>query len=193
MNYLQESSHEDWLVFAECLAKVHKTTNDDFGLNHDNYIGSIPQVNSKKETWADFFVECRLNPMLKRSVDLGLLNKNDIRSFERFYNEIGSLFPKEAPALLHGDLWSGNRFFSINGPVLIDPAVYFGHRDMDIAMSKLFGGFPNEFYEQYNEFHPLAKGWMERVQFCNLYPLLVHTVLFGSSYVGSVRRIIDRF
>jgi protein-ribulosamine 3-kinase len=96
--------------------------------------------------------------------------------------------------LLHGDLWSGNFLCGHNGdPVLIDPAVYFGHREMDIAMTKLFGGFDDTFYTAYNEERPMEGGWEERVDPCNLYPLLVHVNLFGGGYAAQVQQILKRF
>ena len=109
------------------------------------------------------------------------------------YNS-SALLTIEKPALIHGDLWSGNIIVNHNGmPCLIDPAVYYGHRESDIAMTRLFGGFPNLFYEAYNDEFPMNKGWEERIEIHQLYPLLVHVNLFGQSYVPQVRRIIRRF
>ncbi len=107
--------------------------------------------------------------------------------FERLYNRLNDLFPREAPALLHGDLWKENFLVGPSAePVLIDPAVYFGHREMDIAMTRLFGGFEEAFYSAYNAEWPLEQGWKERVDLCNLYPLMVHVNLFGGRYVAQL-------
>ena len=104
------------------------------------------------------------------------------------------LFPREDPALIHGDLWSGN-FLSneIGEPVIFDPAVYYGNREMDIAMSLLFGGFDKSFYFHYNEFFPLQPDWKERIRLCQLYPLLVHLILFGGHYYTSVISTIKAY
>ncbi len=183
-----------WEDFGHALARIHGHTADTFGLDHDNYIGSLPQSNTFHNTWETFFVEERLQPLMHMAFDNKLLNNNDIKSFKIFFGRIDTLFPKEPPALLHGDLWSGNFMTNREGKaVLIDPAVYYGHREMDLGMSQLFGGFHRRFYEAYNEISPLESGWEKRLDYCNLYPLLVHVNLFGGGYVGSVRQIIKPF
>jgi fructosamine-3-kinase len=114
--------------------------------------------------------------------------------FERFFIRLPDIFPEEPASLVHGDLWSGNYMTGAGGQaVIIDPAVYYGHREMDIGMSRLFGGFAAGFYESYNHEYPLASGWLERVELCNLYPLMVHVNLFGGSYVNSVKNILRQF
>ena len=188
------SSAGFWENFGHALARLHGHSADSFGLDHDNYIGSLPQRNTFHNTWETFFVEERLQPLMHMAFDNKLLNNNDIKAFKNFFGQIDTLFPKEPPALLHGDLWSGNFMTNQAGEaVLIDPAVYFGHREMDLGMSQLFGGFHRQFYEAYNEIRPLEPGWEKRLDYCNLYPLLVHVNLFGGSYVGSVRRILQPF
>lgn len=183
-----------WSKFGAQLASMHKHTTESFGLDHDNYIGSLYQRNKKHNNWCDFFREERLQYQVKMARDSGSVNSSDIQSFERFYKELDSIFPKEPPSLLHGDLWSGNFMVNQDGqPVIIDPAVYYGHREMDLGMTQLFGGFDQQFYESYNYSFPLEKGWKERIQYCNLYPLLVHVNLFGGGYVNSVRSVISRF
>jgi fructosamine-3-kinase len=103
-------------------------------------------------------------------------------------------FPTESPSILHGDLWSGNFLISSNGHVaLIDPAVYCGHREMDIGMTKLFGGFNEKFYDSYNETFSLESGWRDRLALTQLYPILVHSVLFGGHYIERARKIIGAF
>jgi len=122
------------------------------------------------------------------------LTDSDLKAFGNFFNRLPEIFPEEPPALLHGDLWSGNFMINQAGEaVLIDPAVYFGHREMDLGMSQLFGGFHRQFYSAYNEISPLKPGWEKRLDYCNLYPLLVHVNLFGGSYVHSVKQIIKPF
>jgi protein-ribulosamine 3-kinase len=114
--------------------------------------------------------------------------------FERLFHKLDKLFPAEAPALLHGDLWSGNVLCDDHAnPVLIDPAVYYGHREMDLAMTRLFGGFDAGLYAAYHAESPLEQGWEERADLCNLYPLMVHVNLFGGGYVAQVEAVLKRF
>ena len=101
------------------------------------------------------------------------------------------IFPIEPPSLLHGDLWSGNFMMTSESAALIDPAVYYGHREMDIGMTLLFGGFQADFYNAYQETYPLDKGWQQRLPLTQLYPLLVHAVLFGGHYTGKAREILE--
>ena len=183
-----------WEAFGRSLAALHRRSDKNFGLERDNYIGSLKQANTRQATWADFFVHCRLEPLVKMARDRRKLGDGDVLRFERLYGQLAGLFPQEPPALLHGDLWSGNFICAKDSaPVLIDPAVYFGHREMDIAMSRLFGGFEPGFYTAYNDAFPLERGWEERVDLCNLYPLLVHVNLFGGGYVQQVQTILKRF
>jgi protein-ribulosamine 3-kinase len=182
-----------WRVAGEKLAQLHKNSASLFGLDHDNYIGSLPQSNKWHETWADFFAQERIFPQLKMARDHHKIDAALMKKAERFCSALTEIFPAEPPALLHGDLWSGNFFFSTKGPAIFDPAVYYGHREMDLAMTKLFGGFDADFYEGYEEEFPLEKSWKERVDLCNLYPLLVHVNLFGGSYVQDVKLVLEKF
>lgn len=177
--------------FGIMLAELHCKSNTVFGLDHNNYIGSLRQSNSFHSSWIEFFVQERLSPQIKLAFDDKKITRSLVSSFEKFYNLLPELFPIEAPALLHGDLWSGNFMTTENDePCMFDPAVYYGHREMDIAMTKLFGGFLEDFYLSYNDTFPLEKGWQKRITICNLYPLLVHVNLFGGSYVNSVESAI---
>lgn len=187
----QQPTVNFWEKFGGSLAAMHRCTNASFGWHTSNYIGSLPQQNTFLNTWEEFFITCRIEPMLKRLADEKKFLPADLKQCEAFAQRINHLFPKEPPALLHGDLWAGNFITAANDiPVLIDPAVYFGHREMDIGMSRLFGGFPGKFYDAYHEAYPLEKGWRQRVRLAQLYPLLVHAVLFGGSYVQQARLII---
>ncbi len=179
---------------GENLAKMHRHSNKYFGLDEDNYIGSIPQKNSWNKNWVTFFIENRVSPLFQQAYDTGYFNSNDAKHLEQLYRNLHNIFPKEKPALIHGDLWSGNTMPDANeNPVIYDPAVYYGHREMDLAMTKLFGGFAPEFYYSYQNAFPLEKGFDERADIYNLYPLLVHVLLFGFSYVSDVKRIIRKF
>jgi len=162
-----------------------------YGWHEDNYIGSLVQQNTRHTTWEDFFINCRITPLVKLLYDAGIYSSKDLTLTDNFCKHGKDIFPKEKPCLLHGDLWSGNFMITNKGePVLIDPAVYCGHREMDIGMTKLFGGFDNLFYQSYNEVYPLEHGWKERLAFAQLYPLLVHAVLFGGHYIEQTRTII---
>lgn len=186
--------YDFWNDFGRQLAEVHKNTSDYYGLEFDNYVGSIPQVNTPTASWVDFFVRYRLETNLRRAFDDGKADDDMVKKFEALYQKLPEIFPEEQPALLHGDLWSGNMMPDEDGdPVIFDPAVYYGHREMDLAMTKLFGGFEAGFYESYQEAFPLEKNWEQRVAICNLYPLLIHVNLFKGSYMQSIRNIIARF
>lgn len=183
-----------WEDFGRSLARLHAQTHARFGLERDNRIGPLKQVNTPHERWDEYFIHCRLEPLVKLARDRQRLGMGDVLRFERLYMRMPSLFPNEPPALLHGDLWHGN-FLSDerNAPVLIDPAVYYGHREMDIAMSRLFGGFEPAFYSAYQHERPPEQGWEERIDLCNLYPLLVHLNLFGGGYAQQVAGVLKRF
>lgn len=196
LDYLKEASPETnfWQNFGRGLARLHKTTTDYFGLDHDNYIGSLPQSNAKKDNWINFFIEERLSFQLRLARDSQLIKRDVLSASERLFKRLNEFIPEEPSALLHGDLWSGNFRIGDQGEAcLIDPAVYYGHREMDIAMTKLFGGFDPSFYKAYNQEYPMQKGWEQRMDVCNLYPLLVHVNLFGGGYVSQVNSILKRF
>ncbi|MBO6573267.1 MAG: fructosamine kinase family protein [Balneola sp.] len=180
--------------FGTELAKLHKHSADTFGLDHDNFIGKLPQSNHQLQNWADFFVSERIEPQIKLGIQSGKFENNLIRIVDAFHKTVQDLFPNEQPALLHGDLWSGNYMFTKSGAASIyDPAVYYGHREMDIAMTRLFGGFSSDFYEGYNSEYPLADGFEGRVELCNLYPILVHANLFGGGYVRRANEILRQY
>lgn len=182
-----------WENFGEQLAQLHRVSNPQFGLDYDNYIGSLKQYNKQHNSWSDFYIHQRLEPQLEMAINSGFL-KGSLRTFERLYDKMDNLFPQEPPALLHGDLWSGNFICGENEtPWLIDPATYYGHREMDIGMMHLFGGFDQSLFDVYNNITPLESGWQERIPLTQLYPLLVHVNLFGEGYVGSVKSILNRF
>jgi fructosamine-3-kinase len=183
-----------WEAFGAGLARMHRQSIAYFGLDHDNYIGSLNQHNHKHKTWTDFFINERLERQVALARKKGLIDKAITRGFERLYRKLPYIFPEEPPALLHGDLWSGNYMTGAEGEaVIIDPAVYYGHREMDIGMTRLFGGFSGTFYEAYNQEYAMEAGWQERTEICNLYPLMVHVNLFGGGYIASVESIIRHF
>ncbi|NND80672.1 MAG: phosphotransferase [Maribacter sp.] len=177
------------------LASLHAfAVGDSFGWNQDNYIGSLPQSNKNHKDWALFYVRERLLPQLKWANEKRLLTSLEIPSETKLIKGCERFFPKVRPALLHGDLWGGNYLIDSHGvPYLIDPAVYFGHHEVDLAMTQLFGGFSSNFYAAYAEKIPAEPFQKERRDIYQLYYLLVHLNLFGSSYYRSVKGLLLRY
>jgi fructosamine-3-kinase len=182
-------------ALGRALAALHRATPDGFGLDHSNFIGSLPQSNRPSARWADFYRGERLVPQLELAVQRGRASVAMRRGFERLFARLDALVgPDEPPARLHGDLWGGNLHVTADGaPCLIDPAAYGGHREVDLAMMRLFGGFADRVFAAYAEAHPLAPGHAERVALYQLYPLMVHVNLFGGSYAGSVERTLGQY
>jgi fructosamine-3-kinase len=181
-------------TFGKSLATLHRNHQELFGLDHDNYIGSLTQSNRQHHSGADFFIEERIRPQLKLAIDDGKLPATLIALSERFIQKLTELLPPEPASLLHGDLWSGNYICGPDGNAwLIDPAVYFGYREADLAMTRLFGGFNTAFYNAYDAVYPLLPGWEERIALFNLYPLLVHTNLFGGGYATSAVNVMRQY
>ncbi|MEB2311741.1 MAG: fructosamine kinase family protein [Sorangiineae bacterium] len=168
------------------LAALHRAGAPRFGLEHPNFIGRLAQDNTPEPDWPTFYRARRLAPLV-RELDLARRDR-----FERLFARLPELVgPAERPARLHGDLWSGNLHRAPEGePCLIDPAAYGGHREVDLAMMRLFGGFSERVFDAYAEAYPLAAGHAERVPLYQLYPLLVHVGLFGAGYLGSVDRAL---
>ena len=180
--------------FGRALAGLHRNRNRQYGLDHDNYIGRLPQKNDWRDNWSRFFMECRLEPQFAMARERGFFNGAARQSLDRLGNSLPDLLPEEPPSLLHGDLWGGNYLCDRqNRPVLIDPAVYYGHREAELAFTTLFGGFGRDFYSGYEESWPLQPGFSNRRDIYNLYPLLVHVNLFGGMYVTQTESILRRF
>jgi fructosamine-3-kinase len=190
-----EESHKTngfWKTFGKQLAALHQTTNDKFGMEQDNYMGSVVQLNSAHVNWVDFFITQRLQPLIKLCQHY--LTLKHYHHFENLYKRLPAILNEEKPSLLHGDLWSGNFMCDNTGtPVLIDPAIYFGHRSMDLAMTTLFGGFHSQFYESYHYHYSLPSNYQEQWKVCNLYPLLIHLYLFGRSYLFQIEQTLEEF
>ena len=176
--------------FAEGLINLHKTSADHFGFHEDNYIGKLPQYNNHKATASDFYIDQRLIPQIKMAKDLGY----DLPADDVFFKNVEDAIPDEPSSLIHGDLWAGNYMTDENGdPVLIDPATCYAHREMDLAMMKLFGGYSSRIFEIYNENYRLETQWQSRIKLYQLYYLLVHLNLFGAGYLSSVENIIRQY
>ena len=174
--------------FGRGLATLHKKAYGYYGLGGDNYIGFNPQKNILSKNWGEFFINYRLLFQIELIKDKNIKNgfksilQNSHKKLESFLNE-----NCDHPSLVHGDLWSGNVLYSKDSVYLIDPAVYYGDREVDIAMTQMFGGFSKEFYERYNETYPLSKVYNEKKIIYNLYQYLNHYNLFGSGYLHECR------
>jgi protein-ribulosamine 3-kinase len=179
---------------GEQLAQLHRVTKPMYGWKRGNYIGATPQINLWSHNWLDFWRTHRFEPQLDQAVSNGA-HARFIERAALLNTLMDSFFIHYKPqaSLLHGDLWSGNYAADANGmPVVFDPAVYFGDRECDLAMTRLFGGFSREFYAAYENAWPLSDGWKERVDLYNLYHVLNHFNLFGSGYLQQAEGMIER-
>lgn len=185
-----EKNNRFWEDFGSQLAKLHQHSSDLYGWKHNNYIGSLFQSNSFYNISSEFYIENRLKPQIVLARKNGYMEKD----LTGFFRNISQLIPQEPSALIHGDLWNGNYLVDATGaPVLIDPSVSYSHREMDLAMMQLFGGFPSQVFEAYNEEFPLMPEWKERTPIWQLYYLLVHLNLFGGGYLSQVQAVISRY
>jgi protein-ribulosamine 3-kinase len=185
------AGREQWEELGTRLARLHRTTGPAPGWDSDNFIGSLPQANTPSAGWAEFWAERRLGPQFERAA--ALLPPDTRRDGVRLLHEMGDRLAAaegEGTSLLHGDLWSGNVHMSTSGPALVDPSCYYGHREVDLAMSRLFGGFDAGFYRAYEQEWPLLPGAEARLPLYQLYYLLVHVNLFGAGYVAGTRRAL---
>lgn len=196
LEYIESDSTNriNFIQFGIQLAEFHLQFGNSFGWERDNYIGSLHQSNTKALEWCEFYINQRLASQLKMAIDQNLLDQNSIPNFSKLLSVCNRLFLDTKPSPVHGDLWSGNYMCNPAGEVyIIDPAFYYGHHEVDIAMSQLFGGFSKDFYEAYYSIIPMEENREERIQFLQLYYLLVHLNLFGKSYLGSVMSILKKY
>ncbi len=180
---------------ARHLAALHAVTAPAFGLERDTLIGPLPQANPRHESWIAFFREARLLPMIRLADARGALNLRDREALERLCGRLEDFLEEpEAPALLHGDAWSGNLLFDAGRVAgFIDPAIYYGDPEIELAFGTLFGPFGEAFFEQYQELRPLRPGFFEqRRELYLTYPLLVHAALFSGGYGAQAGRIARR-
>jgi fructosamine-3-kinase len=189
-----QSGENDWESFAINLAGMHYSGMLPFGLDHSNFIGRLPQSNSYSDRWVDFYRTERLEPQLEIMKSRFPGESKFFKDADKLLHKLPSIIEDAEPSLIHGDLWGGNYLSSKEAGIhLIDPAVSIASREMDIAMSKLFGGFPLKFYEAYQVHYPLISGWEDRVPLYQLYYLLAHVNMFGRSYLGSARSAIQHY
>jgi fructosamine-3-kinase len=181
-----------WRTLGHELARLHRSSASHFGWAADNYIGTLPQANGFAGDWASFWRERRLRPQLRRALEAGRLGSRDERAFAALFERLDEIVEpavRDGPSLLHGDLWGGNvHMLADGGAALIDPASYYGHREVDLAMAALFGGFNRAFFDAYGAEWPLAPGFeAARRPLYQLYYLLVHVNLFGGAYAQQTR------
>lgn len=196
MEYVQSGTPNkgNWIQFAKDLAQLHSISDEHFGWNKDNFIGSLTQRNVLNTDWPEFYVTNRLQPQIDLALKQNLLSNNEIPYFEKMLESCQMYLQTDKPQFIHGDLWGGNFLFDPQGKAwLIDPAIYFGHGMVDIAMSKLFGGFAPAFYDTYFDSIPKPAYYSEQIDLYQLYYLLVHLNLFGSSYYQSVINILKKY
>ncbi len=191
--YIEFGTQGDMAAFGRQLAALHHTCSHDFGWHMNNTLGTTPQINTRASEWCEFWRAHRLGYQLElaaRNGYRGALQKKG----ERLMACFNGLFPNDRPkpALLHGDLWAGNYAVDLDGnAVIFDPAVYYGDREADVAMTELFGGFAEEFYRAYYDAYPLDEGYAVRKVFYNLYHILNHLNLFGGAYTTQAERMMD--
>jgi fructosamine-3-kinase len=188
------ASSPAWEKLGEALATMHSLPQSDFGFETDNYCGATRQPNNRDSSGWRFFTERRLLYQGRMAFEAGLLEPADLQRLESLCAQLEQLVPEQAPALLHGDLWSGNVVFDRHGDAyLIDPAVYRGWPEADLAMTTLFGEFDRAFYEAYEGSRSIEPGWRERSPLYNLYHLINHLNIFGDSYRSSVVSVLNRY
>ncbi len=194
MEYLETGSSGDMQTFGEQLAQMHRYTRDRFGWHRDNTIGSTSQPNDWSSDWIAFWREQRLGFQLELAHRHGAGSTLYDRG-QQLMEHVADFFTDYQPvaSVLHGDLWSGNYAFTRSGePVIFDPAVYYGDREADLAMTELFGGFSRAFYDGYDAAWPIDPGYATRKTFYNLYHILNHFNLFGGGYASQAQRMIDQ-
>jgi protein-ribulosamine 3-kinase len=194
LEYLELSPSGPAALLGEQLAAMHSISKRRFGWSCDNYIGTTRQINKDSDNWVEFWGDSRLRPQLAFAKTAGFSSRLLLKG-ERLLENLKKLMDGHQPAasLLHGDLWAGNKAFTVEGqPVIFDPASYYGDRETDIAMTELFGGFEADFYAAYQACSPLPDGYRLRRDLYNLYHMLNHLNLFGGAYLSRCENMIDR-
>lgn len=191
MENLDLGGRQDWETMGHNLAAMHRVTSDrGFGWDRDNVIGATPQINNWTHSWLDFWIEYRLAFQMRLAQRKGwrcnIAEEKIYKALSRFFDDY-----QPQPSMVHGDLWGGNAAFVDGEPVIFDPALYFGDREVDLAMTELFGGFPSQFYRAYHSAYPLDSGYQQRKTLYNLYHILNHFNLFGGGYGSQANRMIE--
>jgi fructosamine-3-kinase len=199
MEWIEPDGRSDrafWETFGAGMAALHQHTaeGERYGFDCDNFIGRLPQANDWAKAWPAFFRDKRLRPQVRRARGSGRWRSRWDAPFDALLKRLPHLLPERPPAsVLHGDLWGGNFLTTRAGAALIDPAAYYGHREADLAMTELFGGFRAPFYEAYRQAWPLEEGYEQRRDVYNLYHLVNHLNHFGAAYARQVERVVQQF
>ena len=182
-------------ALGRAMAALHQTPMSSFGRTDQRTTGSLAVPNTPCDSWVEFYATQRLLPLAQKAFDRQVLPAAVINRLESLAHNLAALnVPDEPPSLLHGDLWAGNRLIDTAGQSwLIDPAAHAGHREFDLGMMQLFGGFERACFHAYDECYPLAPGWQDRVELHQLAPLIVHAIKFGGHYVQACTDVIKRF
>ena len=182
------------VALGEGLAALHLNHAQRHGLDHDNYIALLYQPNSQTESWTVFYGEQRIRAQMNIARQANNLSADLEKNLETLIIRLPQLVPEPEASLMHGDLWGGNVMVLEGGhPAIIDPAVYYGHREVELAMTELFGGFSREFYDAYNSVYPIDKGYNQRRLLYQLYPMMTHMNLFGGGYTSRVQSIVRQY
>jgi fructosamine-3-kinase len=190
-----EKSTHYWSDFGGKLAHLHQQhATQGHGLSYDNFLGAAKQINSWELDGVQFFIQNRLKKQVDNAIYHRRISAEMEAQFESLYEKLPQLIPNESSSLLHGDLWSGNAMVNAKGEItLVDPCTYFGLREVELAFTTMFGGFPTEFYEAYHRTFPIEKDFHKRIPLYNLYPLMVHVNLFGEGYLPAVNKILSSY
>lgn len=176
------------------LARLHRMTSMAFGFHHNNYCGATAQDNNWNISWVGFFGEQRILALVNKIEKARSLSSDEKDTYHRLVDRLPELIPDQPEAsLIHGDLWSGNYLYTSTGPALIDPASYYAHREMELSIMTMFGGFSKSTWNAYQNEYPLNPGWEERVQLYQIYHILNHYYLFGGSYGSQALSVAKRF
>ncbi|MBB5173649.1 fructosamine kinase family protein [Texcoconibacillus texcoconensis] len=180
---------------ANSVASLHSEKSSQYGYPTDTFIGEIRQENGLWDDWVEYLNQCRYQRQLDIAIEKGKMPKNRQQKLEALIENMDNYIPRKPDAvLLHGDLWSGNWLNGSDGQVyLIDPSVFYGDREFELAFTELFGGFPQRFYDVYRDYHPLSKGYEDKKGIYQLFYLLVHLNVFGEMYGKQVDRLLDRY
>ena len=194
IEYIDSNSNIDELEVAKVLTSLHKNSADKFGLEFDTTIGPYRQINTQTDSWIEFFRDNRLLYMANECCLEGKLSKEMMIKIEKLAKKLDSYLFEPTPVLLHGDIWSGNVLSQNREIFFIDPAIYYGHNEIELAFIRMFHTFGDKFFKSYSEILPIEDGFFEvRSDIYNTYPLLVHIRSFGGSYLNSLERVLDRF
>ncbi|MCI0711283.1 MAG: fructosamine kinase family protein [Chloroflexi bacterium] len=182
------------VALGEGLASLHLNHAAKHGLDHDNYIALLYQPNTQTESWAEFYGERRIRVQMNIARQNSSLSSGLEKNLETLIERLPDLVPDVEASLMHGDLWRGNVMVLEGGhPAIIDPAVYYGHREVELAMTEVFGGFSREFYDAYSGVYPVDKGYNQRRSLYQLYPMMTHMNLFGGGYTSRVQSIVRQY